>query len=389
MTALEALELSEPLSLIYYGLEHDLLVAIAEQLGTDYGINSATEWRIRQLAQMGAMTEQNILLVARAAKAVPSELQKALMASVDSTLDWLGGGNEVFQDILKGKIESPAAANFVSAFKTYEKQAVDKFNQVNTVMQYKADSSYVNAVNNVFTNWTNAERIAQKELANKQNYLDTLNKNTAHVVTGNLSKQEAVRRTIEEMCDNGIPAFIDKSGREWSPEAYVNMDVRSTVSNVARQTQFSYMAIEDLDIVEISSHAGARELCRPYQGKLYSISGKSGTVYDVHGNAYHYEPLSSTSYGLPGGLFGINCGHQMYPLRDGLFSKTYSETTDYEADRITYQRRQQERALERSVRQHQTKADCLRAAGDVTGAKHYDEKAQQAAMRLSNFHHQN
>lgn len=47
------------------------------------------------------------------------------------------------------------------------------------------------------------------------------------------ARTKAVRTTIHEMAQKGIPAFVDRSGREWSPEAYVNMDIRATVKNTA------------------------------------------------------------------------------------------------------------------------------------------------------------
>jgi len=97
--------------------------------------------------------------------------------------------------------------------------------------------------------------------------LDILNKNTGAVVTGAQARQAAMRKTIKEFNERGIPGFVDKRGREWSPEAYVNMDIRTTVTNVAHEAQFARMDDYGLNLVQISSHSGARPKCakRPRQ----------------------------------------------------------------------------------------------------------------------------
>lgn len=44
-----------------------------------------------------------------------------------------------------------------------------------------------------------------------------LNKAAGKTVSGIESRQAAMRQCIKEMTDKGIPAFVDKRGREWSP----------------------------------------------------------------------------------------------------------------------------------------------------------------------------
>ena len=214
---------------------------------------------------------------------------------------------------MNGKIEESVAA----ALKNYDLQAVkDKYNQVNTVMQYKAKQAYVSGINSV------ADKLLRKEqesLKNSQEYIDILNKNAMATVMGEKSRTEAIRETIAEMSKKGIPAFVDKTGREWSPEAYIDMDIRNTAKNAALAAEFASLDELGQDIILVSSHSGSRPLCAPYQGKLYSRSGKSGTITDAKGKTYTYTPLSDTSFGEAAGLFGINCGHRMRGVSDGTF----------------------------------------------------------------------
>lgn len=186
----------------------------------------------------------------------------------------------------------------------------------------------------------------------------------------------------------GIPAFVDASGKEWSPEAYVNMDIRNTAKNTAQAAQFSCMDELGQDVILVSSHSGARPLCFPYQGKFYSKSDKSGTIKDARGKEYHFEPLSNTSFGKPAGLFGINCGHRMRGVSEGTFinrEKQYDETENGEEyEKVCEQRRQ-----ERKIRADKTKRDALKAAGDDEGAKVLNSRISAENKQLKAYCEEN
>ena len=198
------------------------------------------------------------------------------------------------------------------------------------------------------------------------------------------SRTKAVRTTIHEMAEKGIPAFVDKSGREWSPEAYVNMDIRATVKNTALDAQFEVMDKFEQDVFEVSSHPGSRPKCRPWQGKLISRSGRTTEITDINGKKYKVIPLSQTSFGEPDGLFGINCGHRPRGVSDGLFRKSSVEYDD-EEDKELYNKVCRQRELERKVRKSKTEADMLEAAGDTEGAKEVRRKMAEQNKALKSY----
>lgn len=373
MDALQQLNLAAPITDTYTAIEQAIICRIAEQIaGNPQGlINNSSEWRIQMLARMGRLTKDTAKIIASRTRGVGLEIEAAINSSVQSVLKSHGL-----------TMTDKLSENIRSALTMYDRQAISgKYNQVNTVMQYKAKQTYLNAVNGTVSRF---DRIMQKELDSKQEYLDVLNKNAMAVTLGERSRTEAIRATIEEMSDKGIPAFIDASGREWSPEAYVNMDIRNTVKNAANAAQFA--SIEELgqDVVLVSSHAGARPLCAPYQGKFYSLSGKTGTIRDARGKEYTYEPWSSTSYGEPAGLLGINCGHTIRGVSDGMFinrEKQYSEKENSEE----YEKVTKQRALERDIRKQKTTRNALKAAGDDEGVKEYDKKIRASTAKLERF----
>lgn len=373
MEPLEQLNLAAPIVSTYTEIEEIILCHIAEQLAanSDTLINATSEWRIKMLAQMGKVGKDTARIIASKVGKVPGEVQKVVQSSIDKVLSEYGLE-------INGKIEESTAA----ALKNYDLQAVkDKYNQVNTVMQYKAKQAYVNGINSAADKMLKKK---QKALENSQEYLDILNKNAMATVLGEKSRTEAIRETIAEMSKKGIPAFVDKTGREWSPEAYVDMDIRNTAKNAALAAEFASLDELGQDIVLVSSHSGARPLCAPYQGKFYSISGKSGTITDAKGKTYNYTPLSGTSFGKAAGLFGINCGHRMRGVSDGTFINREKEFEGEETSE-EYRKVQRQRALERAVRKKKTEANMYEAAGDKDAARDLRRLAQDEDRKLRDY----
>ena len=378
MTALEALNLAAPIADAYMSVEERLLVRIARQLSLndDHQLNEVSKWQIKQLAKHGLLRQDAHKIIAAGTKGIPGNVAETVRQAIDDTL-----AEDDIQDMWHNQQFAESAAN---AMKHYRNQAKDVYNQVNTVMKYKAESTFVRAVNSVADKWTQEQRRAQSEIANKQDVLNILNSNTAAVVSGAESRTKAVRTTIHEMAEKGIPAFVDKSGREWSPEAYVNMDIRATVKNTALEAQFSTMDSLGQDVFEVSSHPGSRPKCRPWQGKLISRSGRTTEITDINGRKHKVIPLSQTSFGEPDGLFGINCGHRPRGVSDGLFRKSSVEYDD-EEDKELYNKVCKQRELERRVRKSKTEADMLEAAGDTEGAKEVRRKMTEQNKALKSY----
>lgn len=378
MTALEALNLAAPIADAYMSVEERLLVRIARQLSLndDHQLNEVSKWQLKQLARHGMLRQDAHKIIAAGTKGIPGDVAETVRQSIDDTL-----AEDGIQSMWHNQRFAESAAN---AVRHYRNQAKDVYNQVNTVMKYKAESTFVRAVNTVADKWTQEQRREQSEIANKQDVLNILNSNTAAVVSGAESRTKAVRTTIHEMAQKGIPAFVDKSGREWSPEAYVNMDIRATVKNTALEAQFSTMDSLGQDVFEVSSHPGSRPKCRPWQGKLISRSGRTTEITDINGRKHKVIPLSQTSFGEPDGLFGINCGHRPRGVSDGLFRKSSVEYDD-EEDKALYHKVCKQRELERKVRKSKTEADMLEAAGDTEGAKEVRRKMAEQNKALKSY----
>lgn len=77
-------------------------------------------------------------------------------------------------------------------------------------------------------------------------------------------------RMAQELKNQGITAFVDKSGRKWSLYSYCNMATRTT----ARQAEVAAVLTEDdWDLWQISKIGSTCPVCAPLEGRVYSKSG--------------------------------------------------------------------------------------------------------------------
>lgn len=371
MTKLEMMQLSQSLSDLYTGLETDLIANIAEYLAAGKIDSPTAQWKIQMLAQLGALDKSNIKVITEYAGIAPDMLTEVLETAALSAVEELEPG---FQKLARNGIingtEVPIEKTMARALTSYQKQAKQSLNMVNTVMRYKAKSAAQKIINDT------------AELAEKQSFINTLNKATGKVVTGAESRQAAMRQCIKEMSEKGIPAFVDKLGREWSPEAYINMDIRTTANNVAHQAQFDRMEDYGVDLIEVSSHAGARPKCAEDQGKIFNRKNKDGYTTDLHGRKIKYYSWKKSSYGEPNGILGINCGHHIYPFIPGISYQKYFPYDEYD-NQEQYKKVQGQRELERRVRKSKRECISLESVGDTEGLKKAKEtlKTRQQALK--------
>lgn len=370
-----AIKLSEPVEEAYMAAVDRLIVNIAKHLGGGTAIRTAT-WETLKLQELGRLTAENAKIINEATKGIPEEIRLALDEASREALSTLEKAIE--EAIKEGRLEKSPIDTVQEMLQELGQQAVEQANLVNTVMLESCRSSYLQAVQNTVT-WVEEAMTAQ-QLKEAQ---DILNTATAAVEIGADTRREALRKAISQMADNGIYGFVDRAGRHWSPEAYMNMDIRTTVHNAAIQSIRNRQQEYNSDIFQISTHPGARPLCYPYQGKFYSWGSQGGTFTDGAGHRHSYKPIGSTSYGQAAGIFGINCGHYPIPQIAGVtIPQDKVEQNKAENDK-QYQESQQQRALERSIREAKRKQAAFSAAGLDDAAKEMDLtiKDRQAKMR--------
>lgn len=335
----------------YIDLETMLMQNIIRHLkGYEQPIDS-TRWQLQKLAEIGKLNMENMQLIAKMSGISHTAAERMLQDMADEAIKAIDPGlQQLAQQNLTGNtVAANKSKNVRQVIKALKKQSKDTLNKCNTTMLYKAQDAYKEVVANIVK--------TAGEIEDKQKFIDILNKNATAVTAGAESRSQAMVKCIREFNDKGIPAFVDKRGREWTPEAYVNMAMRNTARSTADEVQTARCRDAGVNLIAIDSHSGARPKCAKDQGKIFSLDNTSGQTEDAKGRKIKFYPWNSSSYGDPDGILGINCGHDKHPFVPGVNIQRYFPTEDMDANNKLYKETQVQRALERDIRKQ--KRECM------------------------------
>lgn len=332
------------------------------------------DYQVRKLAEMGQVTRETEAIILESMKGADQALVDLLEETIRESLKPiekpLRQAAEKGLLLGKGFLPPETAPALTQAFSAYYRQSADKLNLVNTVMLESTQEAYRQTI---------------ADIANRFEMIQgTLNTATGEVVTGVSTLNEAVRDAVRKMADNEIAGFIDHADRHWTPEAYVTMDIRTTLANTGRAAIFEQMDNYGDDLYMVSYHDGARPLCYPWQGKVISRSGRTGETTDIDGNSIRIYAQSETSYGEAAGLFGINCGHFPMPFIPGFSKPVEVQQTEAQAEK-EYQESQQQRALERNYRYAKRDLMIAKAREDQEEITKQKIRVKNARIELNDF----
>lgn len=160
-----------------------------------------------------------------------------------------------------------------------------------------------------------------------------------------------VKATVERLANERALDEDDSSQSKISLRAKAEIIVREEfhgreMEEMRRKTR----------LVIVTTHADCSDRCAPYQGRVYSLDGTSGTTSDGR----KYVPIEEatqnprdryvTKAGVvyQNGLFGFNCRHHMIEYADGLTPPTESEAKRKAEVAIDKRQRQYEREIIRA-----------------------------------------
>lgn len=182
------------------------------------------------------------------------------------------------------------------------------------------------------------------------------------VSTGAYSYDQAVTNAVKKLAKDGLGEVTYPTGAKRTVEAAVRVAVRTSVSQNALKCEEDMLDDMDVNLVEVSSHLGARPSHAVWQGKIYWRKHPEGNYENFY---------AATGYGTPTGLGGYNCRHQHYAYFGDDDEQAYrhiDETLNKEA----YDLEQKQRSLERKLREWDRKEKILNAGGaDSTEAKRW------------------
>ena len=334
------------------------------------------EYQARMLAQMGQVNRETAQIIAGSLDGADEALRQSLEAAI---LDALKNEEPKLrkaaeQGLLHGAgfLPPEVDAGQMQAFQSFYRQSTDRLNLVNTVMLESTQPAYAATVSDVVNRIQRTQSI--------------MNVAAGEVVTGVSSWNTAMHDAVQKMVTNGLTGFVDHGNHHWSPEAYVAMDIRTTMFKTARAAIDERAQEYGCDLYQVSSHNGARPLCYPWQGKVISRSGWRGVVEDLDGNkitVHSEDEIESFRYG--GGLFGVNCRHYPMNFIPG-FSTIKGEPQDEEENALAYEQSQQQRELERKLRYERRDLAVMKAQGAPEDAiKAQRERVKAADQKVEDF----
>lgn len=163
---------------------------------------------------------------------------------------------------------------------------------------------------------------------------------TTRVSIGTQTRRQATQRGLDAFAQAGITGFRDSAGRRWEIESYAEMAVRTASGRAAVAGSLDRMSDRGLDLVIVSNAPEECKTCRPWEGKVLSISGEGVGRQDG------FTVVASVAQARSEGLLHANCRHNLSAYVPGL-TKAPTHTADPEGDA----ERQRQRSLERRVRE--------------------------------------
>ena len=163
----------------------------------------------------------------------------------------------------------------------------------------------------------------------------------AQTTLGTVTRREASQMVLQRLAKQGVTGFRDTAGRQWSMPSYAEMAMRTSTSQAMLQGHTDRIQELGVDTVIVSDAPEECKICRPFEGKVLSLSGQTtGRLKDGK------TVVASLAEAKSRGLYHPNCRHSHSIYLPGI-TKPFSDNADPTGDAL----RQQQRAYERRIRE--------------------------------------
>jgi hypothetical protein len=168
-------------------------------------------------------------------------------------------------------------------------------------------------------------------------YRSVVGESAAFAVAGVETRQQVTQRALDRWAMHGIRGFTDTRGRMWDLGSYSEMATRSAITNAHLEGRLGTFRELGFTLYVVSGGQSSCPLCNEWAGMVLSEQP-------------HPEAQGTLSQARSSGLFHPNCGHSINVYSRGYSSEPMTRTDKKQAA-VEYSQRQQQRALERHVRE--------------------------------------
>lgn len=319
------MQAADPVVEIYSQVELDILADIARRIVKTGYFTDTAQWQLRKAKEFGYLQGNVQDILAKATGLSQKEVQKLMTAAGSKSL--------AFDDaIYKAAGMSPVAVSQSPALMAMLLQGVDT--TMALIGNYTKTTAKVSTVA----------------------FNSILDRAYIQIISGAFDPTTAIKRAIRELATSGIEKIAYPSGATSSIETAVRRAVTTGVNQSVSKLQLLRAEEMGCELVETSSHAGARPSHAEWQGKVFCIKGH----HKRYGDFYR-----ETGYGTGEGLCGWNCYHSFYPYFEGLSTPSFSRDPSRDAGRTNgddYELQQKQRYYERKIREAKKECSTLDAA---------------------------
>lgn len=304
---------------LYAELENDIIRDMARRIvKTDFATDTA-QWQLIQLQRLSVTHDEVFDRLSKATGKSKKELVKMFNEAADTA--------------------------FSREDKAYRKAGYKTVPLAENVQLQKIINAGLRKTNNLFENLTGTTA----NTASRQ-FENALDRAYMQITSGAFDYNTAIRTCIGDLAQKGIAYITYPSGHTDYLDVAVRRAALTGVGQTCGEMQLELAAEMDCDLVEVTAHNGARPEHAVWQGKVFSLSGKSPKYPDF---------VKSTGYGTGAGLKGWNCRHDFFPFfEDSQPAYTQEELAEFENRQVTYngekmteyEATQKQRAMERRIR---------------------------------------
>ena len=195
-------------------------------------------------------------------------------------------------------------------------------------------------------------------------YREVIGEVSKNTLVGTSTRLEIAQEALNKFSNSGITSFIDKSNRRWEMSSYVEMATRTATGRASIQGHIDRQLERGKDLVIVSDHVGECELCRPFEGKILSLSG----------NTLGYMTLEDAR---SQGLFHPNCRHTITGYIEGLTKVVKSESNPK-----VYKTEKRQREIERNIRRWKRRNDTAMTENEINLSKNKIKEWQNLQRQL-------
>ncbi|MGO5053637.1 phage minor capsid protein [Lachnospiraceae bacterium LCP25S3_G4] len=214
------------------------------------------------------------------------------------------------------------------------------------------------------------------------------------ITSGNYSSQQALDECVRRMAKSGLRTIEYSSGRTMQLDTAARLSIRTASTQLSGQISLANATENGEDLVEVSSHFGARSDGSHgpsdhayWQGKVYSLSGRISKKESIRLGYVIRKLEDATGYPHnPLGLKGCNCRHDFYTFFEGISKPTEwpdePKPTKWNGKEYTYsEATTKQRSMERNIRATKREIEAQSALGGDTEQLRTRIKCQTAEYK--------